>query len=298
MPARTIRCMLAATLLAAALPDFASFAQEGAPNGATTMLTQADRDETLFNAVKAGDAEKARILLAHYKREGRSVPTDKYDGSLLHVAASNGAETVLPLLLEAGLSPNVAGFGGATPLHHAASSNQPRMVALLIAAGADVNARTARGLTPLHVSQGTTQVLLDAGADVMAQDENGETALFHAGPDLAILFKAGLDVNARNKSGWTPLHAAAFKAATEQAKALLDLGADIEAKTGAEYVIRSKESWGTETRSIPAGYTALDVAYNEHDRVKWVTGRNRPMIDLLRARGATKPFLGIRFLRW
>jgi ankyrin repeat protein len=297
MPASTVRWMLAVALLAA-LPDFTSFAQERTPEGATTMLTQADRDEMLINAVKAGDAEKARILLAHYEREGRSLPTDKYDGSLLHVAASHGSETVLPLLLEAGLSPNVIGFGGATPLHHAASSNQPRMVALLIAAGADVNARTTRGLTPLHVSHGTTQVLLDADADAMAQDENGETAIFHAGPDLAALVKAGLDVNARNKSGWTPLHVAAFTAATEQAKALLDLGADIEAKTGAEYVIRSKDAWGTESRTIPAGYTALDIAYNEHDRVKWVTGRNRPMIDLLRARGATKPFLGIRFLRW
>ena len=91
---------------------------------------------------------------------------------------------------------------------------------------------------------------------------------------------------------------AALHGETDHAKALLDHGAEIEAKTPAEYVIRTKESWGTETRPIPAGYTALDIAYNEHDRVKWVTGRNRPMIELLRARGATRPFLGLRFLRW
>ena len=267
-------------------------------NPETGMSSENERDETLLTAVKDNDTEKVRALLTVYRRDGLALPVHKHYGTLLHTAASYGSEGVATLLLESGLSAQATTSYGATPLHFAARDNKPGMVTLLLAAGADVSARTARGFTPLHFSDGTTQLLLDAGADANAMNEEGETAIFHAGPDVSALAKAGLDVNARNRHGWTPLPVAALHGSTDHARALLDHGAEIEAKTPAEYVIRTKESWGTEERSIPAGYTALDIAHNEHDRVKCVTGRNRPMIELLRSRGATRPFLGLRFLRW
>jgi ankyrin repeat protein len=294
--ARMLIAVLAAIVSGAML--LGSSAEETRMERTTIMSSDTERDAALVAAVRDDDAEKVRALLAAYKREGRRLPTHEHDGTLLHVAASYGSQSVLLLLLDAGLSPHAATSFGATPLHYAARSNQPRMIQLLLAAGADINARTARGLTPLHLSNSTTQLLLDAGADPTARDDKGQTAIFNAGPDVGALVKAGLDVNARNNDGWTPLHVAALYAQTDHAKALLDHGAEVEAKTPAEHVIRSKESWGTETRSIPAGYTALDIAYNEHDRVKWVTGRNRSMIDLLRAHGAKRPVLGILFLRW
>lgn len=267
-----------------------------AQESATSMSS--DSDERLLAAIRADDAAQVHELVAIYTRAGRELPSSRSDGTLLHIAASYGAEKAAKILIQAGLSAHVATPWGMTPLHDAARHNRPGMLRFLLAAGADIEARTARGLTPLHLSNGTTQLLLDSGADPKAVNEDSETALFNETPDVAALVEAGLDVNARNKNGWTPLHVAALHAMTEHAKALLDHGAEIEAKTPAEYVIRNRESWGTETRAIPAGYTALDIAYNEHDRVKWVTGRNRPMIDLLRARGATRPFLGLRFLRW
>jgi ankyrin repeat protein len=287
---------LAAVLIAL---SFAGSAQERTPmQGAMTIAAQAESDAILMNAVKDGDEDKVRELLAAYRRDGRDLPKAKYGETLLHMAAAGTSEPILRLLLEAGISPHVRGYGGITPLHDAARGNRPRMIALLLASGADINVRSDRGLTPLHVSNGTTQLLLDAGADPSALDEDGQTAVFQSRTDLDALLKAGLDINACNRHGWTPLHLAAFHASAERVRALLDRGAAIEAKTSAKYVIRSDEAWGSQTRSIPAGYTALDIAYNEHDLVKWVTGRNRPTIDLLRERGATRPFLGIRFLRW
>jgi ankyrin repeat protein len=235
-------------------------------------------------------------MLAAYAHDGRALPVHEHYGTLLHFAASYGSEAVAQILLAGGLSVHTGTRSGATPLHHA--RNQPAMVRFLLAAGADVNARTIHGHTPLHLSEGTTQMLLNAGADAQALDEKGQTAMFQSGVDVAALVKAGLDVNARDKQGWTPLHVAAFYAQADHAKALLDAGADIEAKTLTEFVMRKTDAWTSEERSIPAGNTALDIAYNEHDRVKWVTGRNRPTIDLLRAHGATRPFFGLRFLRW
>jgi ankyrin repeat protein len=261
------------------------------------MLSDKDRDEMLFAAVRADDAAKVQEMVAAYVRAGLDLPSSRSDGTLLHIAASYGAEKAARVLIDAGMPARAATPWGMTPLHSAALHNRPGMVVFLLGLGADIDARTARDLTPLHLSNGTTQLLLDSGADPKALNEDGETAMFNE-TDVAALVKAGLDVNARNKFGWTPLHVAAFRAQTDHAKALLDHGAEIEAKTLSEYVMRKTEDWTSEDRSIPAGYTALDIAYNEHDRVKWVTGRNRPMIELLRSRGAKRPFLGIPFLRW
>ena len=273
----------------------------GAAQGsATTMPSDKDRDEMLFAAVRADDAAKVQEMVAAYLRAGLELPSTRSDGTLLHIAASYGAERTARILVDAGLSARAATPWGITPLHKAAQNDRSSMIVFLLALGADLEARTTtRGLTPLYLSNGTTQLLLDCGADPKALNVDGETAIFSETPDVAALVKAGLDVNARNKHGWTPLHAAAFHAMTEHAKTLLDHGAEVEAKTLSEYVMRkTADDWTSEDRSIPAGYTALDIAYNEHDRVKWVTGRNRPMIELLRSRGAKRPFLGIPFLRW
>lgn len=298
MPARAMMFAAIAATTIAFGP--ATIAAEGKTpmDSASHMQSDSEPDEALVAAVRNDDAMTVGALLAAYRAEGRPLPEHKNDGTLLHIAASYGAQAVARLLLEAGLSPRAVTAHGFTPLHHASRGDRPELVKLLLAAGADLEARTARGLTPLHVSNGTTQLLLDAGADPYATDEDGETAIFKAVTDVGALVRAGLDVNARNRHGWTPLHVAALYAQTDHARALLDHGAEIEARTSAEYVIVNRESWGTERRSIPAGYTALDIAYNEHDRVKWVTGRNASMINLLRQRGATRPFLGIRFLRW
>jgi ankyrin repeat protein len=263
------------------------------------MMADIDPADRLLKAVGDGDEENVRILMAAFERERRPWPADRYAGSLLHIAARGGSEPVLQMLLAQGFSANQRGPGGRTPLHDAALNERPRLALLLLASGAEIDARTTHGFTPLHLSVGTmTQLLLEAGANPLLMDGQGQTAIFYAGTDKDALMKAGLDVNARNTAGWTPLHVAAFKSNVAFAEALLQRGADIEAKTLREFVIRGDEAWASEDRAIPAGYTALDIAIHEHDRVKWVTGRNRPMIEMLRARGAKRPFLGLRFLSW
>ncbi|MBK8097715.1 MAG: ankyrin repeat domain-containing protein [Planctomycetes bacterium] len=70
--------------------------------------------------------------------------------TLLHVAAKAGATAACVLLLDKGLSPDVADDGGTTPMTLAAEDGREDVVALLIARGA-VAHRTARGRgSPLH----------------------------------------------------------------------------------------------------------------------------------------------------
>ena len=77
-----------------------------------------------------------------------------------------------------------------------------------------------------------------AGANIEARGgEYGETPLHWAAaggiPEIvAALLDAGADLEARTRDGWTPLHLAAEHGTPETVATLLDAGADLEARTG------------------------------------------------------------------
>jgi len=85
-----------------------------------------------------------------------------------------------------------------------------------------------------------TELLLSLGADPNARDNNGHTPLYSAGNECAAvgggdvvraLVRAGADVNASDGAKrCTPLHMAARRGNVEIAGALLDCGANIEAR--------------------------------------------------------------------
>jgi len=71
------------------------------------------------------------------------------------------------------------------------------------------------------------------GFDPKVSDMNKKTALHYAGtPEVVkkLVEVYNLDINARDKKDNTPLHSAARKAQSEVIKALLDQGADSEAR--------------------------------------------------------------------
>src|SRR6476661_3162613 len=75
----------------------------GAAQGsATTMPSDKDRDEMLFAAVRADDAAKVQEMVAAYVRAGLDLPSSRSDGTLLHIAASYGAEKAARILIDAG----------------------------------------------------------------------------------------------------------------------------------------------------------------------------------------------------
>ena len=103
---------------------------------------------------------------------------------------------------------------GRLPLHYAAGNGHLDMVEFLISNDADVNAGDAHGVTPLHLA-----------ADGYSPQV------------VAALIQAKAEINPRTRSinehsDWsnsTPLHWAATEGRSENAKVLLDAGADIEA---------------------------------------------------------------------
>ena len=107
---------------------------------------------------------------------------EKHQTALL-LAARQGAENAVELLLSVGANVDALMSGGATALYVTAQEGKLRCAKLLLRAGAKLEARTATGATPLFIAarQNHTEVvslLLKAGADAEAAlPATGATAL-------------------------------------------------------------------------------------------------------------------------
>jgi uncharacterized protein len=153
----------------------------------------------LLFAARSGDAESARLLLAHGADANDSLP----DGtSALVLAAHSGRREVALALLDKGANPNDLGVGYSA-LHAAILRSDPELVKALLAHGADPNIRMTKGtpvrrnstdyflLAPLigvtpyllaakFLEPEIMQVLLAGGADPKTTMPDGSTALMLA----------------------------------------------------------------------------------------------------------------------
>jgi ankyrin repeat protein len=130
-------------------------------------------------------------------------------------------------------------------IHIAIRKQETSVVDALIAAGANLEVRLD-GFPPLisAIIYGNIDIvymLIEAGADVHAEDRSdflgaGSTALWWAARRgdievISLLLAKGAKVDKRSIEGWTPLFAAAHYNKPDAVRALLDAGADIDAKT-------------------------------------------------------------------
>jgi ankyrin repeat protein len=105
-----------------------------------------DEVDRLIAACIALDAAGVHRILA--ANRGSKAELGRSDHALLCWAIRNGRYDAVPLLLEAGLDPNVPDNHGETPLHLAVKASQAGTVAILKAHGASSEARNFQGLTP------------------------------------------------------------------------------------------------------------------------------------------------------
>jgi hemoglobin len=132
-----------------------------------------------------------------------------------------------------------------TLLHEVAGQGSLAIVELLLHLGADANARDQWGHTPLYfvgnASHGANgadvvRVLAHSGANVNAQEKLKHCTALHMAarrgnvPVAEALLECGADAEARDKLGDTPLHRAIKCGKTEMVAFLLSQGADVHAK--------------------------------------------------------------------
>jgi serpin B len=161
--------------------------------------------------------------------------------TLLHQAAENGNVDAVRSLTARGDDVNARDANGETPLHKAAGNAPIAVIEMLIAKGADVNAKDGFDQVPLDkVFQG------DDGREEVAallMRSGTKATVGHlisaAGAGYVRLAQSsieqGVDVNGRSWNGRTALHVAANRGQKEAARLLLAKGADVNARTRADW---------------------------------------------------------------
>jgi uncharacterized protein len=210
--------------------------------------------EELIEAIKAGDEERVRALIATGEelvnvRSGdtpavmlaiyhghRSIAlalvAHGADVDIFTAAALGNADRLAILLKGRNHIVNTCSPEGWTPLALASYFGWPPAARLLLSVGADINARSRNDNqnTPLHAAvagkrQEMVDFLIEAGADLNARDGRGWTPLnlaAHEGPPGLVesLLAAGADPSIPNNDGHTPLQTAERENRPEAAAAL------------------------------------------------------------------------------
>ena len=203
-----------------------------------SMVTGSDAaldDPRLADAVMRKDHGAALTLL----KQRVNVNAAQADGStaLAWAAHWNDLATA-DLLLRAGANADTANDYGITPLQLACVNGSLPMVQKLVAAKANPNALAQTGETAFLncVRSGNVdavRLLLEARADVNLPEKwRGQTPLMWAVAEKhAVVAKAlidrGADVNAKSKGGFTALQFAAQQGDLDSAKLLLAAGANV-----------------------------------------------------------------------
>lgn len=195
-------------------------------------------DEELFNAVLADDLTRARYLIG---RGADANARNAQHQTPLMTAVMNGYEPVTAVLLDHKADPNAGDNDGWTVLMHAVQRNDPKMVRLLAAHGVDLEAVNRKGVTALAMAaqydKGPAAVaLIESGAKVDSVVGKARytplmiSAFSGALPVAQALVQHGAQVNARNEGGLTPFMIAAASNRPEMAVLLLKAGADAALK--------------------------------------------------------------------
>eukprot|EP00752_Nemacystus_decipiens_P018743 g16804.t1 len=195
----------------------------------------------LHHAVVGGHTELARELMV---AGADAALLDNRDRSALHYAVEGGHTKLAECAIVAGADVTWRDADGNSPLHLAAERDDEAFVGKLLRRGADVSAANERGYRPLHVAVEcdrltVAEALLEAGADPHVLC-NGNSVLHMTvwGWNLAmtkLVLSYGVDVEQAGRLVFTPLHGAAAFGLQLAVEALVDAGANVEARLSDSY---------------------------------------------------------------
>ena len=185
--------------------------------------TEADGTTALHWAARANDRELVTMLL---RNGAKANARNRYGVTAMRLAAQNGSAELLEALIEAGASPDTTNAEGETALMTAARAGSIPAVQLLARHGANVNARedwfgeTAMMWAAAENHADMVRALAALGGEINARSADKEPPVLEfpqsGGPNMPF-----------PRGGWTPLMYAAREGAIDAARALVDLGADM-----------------------------------------------------------------------
>ncbi|KAH7159645.1 hypothetical protein B0J13DRAFT_592248 [Dactylonectria estremocensis] len=220
------------------------FLQSRSNMSASIQVIMPDRDDYCFHNCLYEPTETSGIHLTayfgllntieHLLETGQHADyKDSHGRTPLWLAAKEGHDKVVSLLLENGADPDPNDHDQRTPLDEA-------IFKLLIERGADLESRDGEGWSPLSRAVGRgheaiVKLLVERGVDLESRDGDGSSPLSCAvrkGYDaiVKLLIEKGADLEPRDKVGWTSLTLAIYNGDRSIAKLLIEGGADLESR--------------------------------------------------------------------
>ncbi|KAL8648633.1 MAG: hypothetical protein Q9210_004877 [Variospora velana] len=198
-------------------------------SGANVLTRDNEGWSALDWAVIGGKSDIVKDLLEH----GIDAESDGRNKAL-YLAAGNGHEDTVQMLLDNGADVNASDWIGSTALDWAVPGGHERTVRVLLRNGSNSKSRDAYENTALHWAvhhEIIARLLIEHGADVNAQNECGQTALCWVARDGSVavaqlLIEHDANINIQDRCGCTALHGAALQGREAMLQLLLKQGAD------------------------------------------------------------------------
>ena len=199
------------------------------------------------------------------------------NATALHLTAAIGVKPAIArALVGHGADIHLRNDAGCAPIDWAAlRSLHPPMVDTLIELGADPNPHREDQLQPLHEAAtfsghvGIAAALIRGGAQINAVSMEGATPLLYAAlphgyPEMVrTLLQLGANPNHLGINNFSPLHAAAISPHVDKVRALIEAGADVNAKDAAGrtplYFAQTGNSEQTDVAQLLIAHGALSL---------------------------------------
>ncbi|GMY16545.1 protein VAPYRIN-LIKE-like [Fagus crenata] len=257
---------LTSLLRPAILYSNANFVTDILDAGADVNYKDSDRRSMITLAIRAGDLDILKVLIASGCKIDNSVDR------ILHEAAAVDRVDLMEVLFKifGDSDVNSVDLDGRMPIHVAAVRGFAEVIRFCVSVGGKADVSDRNGWSPLHyaAAEGHLQAveyLLECCNVKYMVNNDGKSAfalavenghfhlldLLHLGDALhraarvddihgmktclAEGLAEGANVNGRDQNGWTPLHRAAFKGRIESVKLLLNHGAQVDVFDDAGY---------------------------------------------------------------
>uniref|UniRef100_A0A2N9GJT8 Uncharacterized protein n=1 Tax=Fagus sylvatica TaxID=28930 RepID=A0A2N9GJT8_FAGSY len=203
---------LTSLLRPAILYSNANFVTDILDAGADVNYKDSDRRSMITLAIRAGDLDILKVLIASGCKIDNSVDR------ILHEAAATDRVDLMEVLFKlfGDSDVNSVDLDGRTPIHVAAVRGFVEVIRFCVSVGGKADVSDRNGWIPLHYAAAEGHLQAVAVLVGMLQCE-------------------GANVNGRDQNGWTPLHRAAFKGRIESVKLLLNHGAQVDVVDDAGY---------------------------------------------------------------